>query len=172
MNLQTLPGHAFCSSWNDLLPVFLSGQASYGDISSALSGSVIQPLSCSRVLASEVFLDRFFDFGVDLAACTTRGFSKATFKRSMCWSDGRRLCAIRANTVQSSPPENKMAIRTFCESFNAGGIGTLRILDFRDSLRCVSSSLTDAVSAFRTCVSEEILLLNTPMIGDYLSSVI
>lgn len=86
MNLQSLPGHTSCSSWNDFLPVFRSGQDSYGDNS-------VEPVETGVLSSSfwvllddfDSFLFRFFDCGgASLAACITRGFSNATFIRSIC----------------------------------------------------------------------------------------
>ena len=52
----------------------------------------------------------------------TRGFLKATFRRSMGWDGGRMMCMMRARTVQSRPPENKMATQAGLASVD-GGIG-------------------------------------------------
>ena len=71
---------------------------------------------------------------------------------------------MRANTVQSRPPENRMAIRTLCVLLNFGGTGTLSILSFRDSYRWFFSNVTDEDWTSRVCISEGTLLLREPRI--------
>ena len=45
------------------------------------------------------------------AAATTRGFSKATLSRSIGSVGGRMSCKRRARSVQSRPPEKRIARR-------------------------------------------------------------
>lgn len=69
------------------------------------------------------------------AAAMTRGFSNATFKRSMGSFGGSTSCANLARSVQSSPPENRMA--TFASSSDEryiSGMARSRISSERRSL--------------------------------------
>ncbi len=65
----------------------------------------------------------------------TRGFSNATFRRSIGWDRGRMVCMMQARTVQSRPPENRMATRAESASVD-GGIGIFRVRMVREAWRC------------------------------------
>ena len=69
------------------------------------------------------------------AAEMTRGFSKATFRRSMGWEGGRMVWMMRARTVQSRPPEKRMAMRAGFGSVD-GGVGMFWVRMVREAWRC------------------------------------
>lgn len=129
INRQVLPGQTCRSSLKAFLPVSLSGQISNDEIMTARSQGEVISFSCTLTSA----FGRCFDFATAFAARITRGFSNPTLMRSICWSVGMRSCVIRARTVQSSPPENRIAIRTLCDLSMPGGTGTSRTLSLSDS---------------------------------------
>lgn len=112
-NRHGLSGQTVSSSANDFLPVILSGHSSY---SSAVDSFVF----CEAIL----------------------GFSNATLIRSMACPGGNTSLAIRARTVQSSPPENNTPTRA-SEASAIGGLGTFRTLSRSDSIKWSRSCSTE-----------------------------
>jgi hypothetical protein len=82
-----------------------------------------------------------------------RGFWKATLSKSIGSEADSRACEIRASTVQSSPPENRIASRarvgalfSLGESGWNGGSGMLSMRDASESRSSCSNCSTEEES--------------------------
>jgi hypothetical protein len=118
-----LPGQTWQSSAYDALPVIRSGHDS--SAASKASASISEAL-------------------------WMRGFWNATLSKSIGSESGSSSCEIRASTVQSSPPEKRIASRAGVDEpsagmapSNVGGSGMFSTRSARESRRSCSSRTTD-----------------------------